>query len=355
MEYVIKPMLREGKEPTGSMGDDTPPAAFSDVQRDFADFFRQKFAQVTNPPIDPYREKAVMSATIGIGEVGNPLIETPDRGHRLKNISPILSHEIFEALLSFGDTDKPNFKACYRNRFFTTGFTVNLQQSLQDLGDEVVKAVKDKGIRIVVLDDRVLDGKTRVMPMPMVIGYINRRLLKDRVRHLATIVAVTGEVINPHQACVLIGFGAVAIYPWMAYASGLTICENEQMTQRETRLALKNLYESLTKGILKVMSKMGISTVSIYRNAALFDILGLANEIVEACFPLATALIPGLGFAEIEERINRVHTRVFKKSYMQPIYPLAVGSAGRDNPGGEYHDFSEVPQPDLRARPQIRP
>jgi glutamate synthase (NADPH/NADH) large chain len=340
MEYVIKPMLREGKEPTGSMGDDTPPAAFSEVQRDFADFFRQKFAQVTNPPIDPYREKAVMSATIGIGEIGNPLVETADRSHRLKNTSPVLSHEIFEALLSFGDTDKTNFKACYRNRFFTTGFTDNLPQSLEKLGEEVVTSVRDKGIRIVILDDRVLDEKTKTMPMAMVIGYINRCLLKERVRHLATLVAVTGEVINPHQACVLIGFGAVAIYPWLLYASGLTICENEEMTQRETRLALKNLYESLTMGILKVMSKMGISTVSSYRNAALFDILGLANEIVDRCFPLATAVIPGLGFAEIEERISKVHTQVFKKSYMQPIYPLGLGSAGRDNPGGEYHDFN---------------
>ena len=92
-------MLREGKEPTGSMGDDTPPAAFSTVQRNFSDFFRQKFAQVTNPPIDPYREKVVMSTTIGIGEVGNPLIETADRGRRLKSISPVLSRDIFDALL----------------------------------------------------------------------------------------------------------------------------------------------------------------------------------------------------------------------------------------------------------------
>ncbi len=339
-EYVIKPMLREGREPTGSMGDDTPPAAFSEVQRDFADFFRQKFAQVTNPPIDPYREKVVMSTTIGIGELGNPLIETPDRGHRLKNISPILSHEIFEALLAFGNPDSSHFAACYRHRFFTTGFEENLQKGLQELADEVVNAVRDRGVRIVILDDRVLNAKTRVMPMAMVIGCLNQRLLNERIRHLATLVAVTGEVINPHQACVLIGFGAVAIYPWLLYASGLEMCEKEEKTARETRLALKNIYEALTKGILKVMSKMGISTVSSYRNAALFDILGLSNEIVDVCFPAATALIPGLGFDDIEERINRTHQQVFQKSYMLPVYPLAVGSISRDNPGGEYHDFN---------------
>ncbi|MDT8442866.1 MAG: glutamate synthase large subunit [Desulfuromonadales bacterium] len=342
VEYVIKPMLREGREPTGSMGDDTPPAAFSTVQRDFADFFRQKFAQVTNPPIDPYREKVVMSTTIGIGEIGNPLIETPDRGRRLKNISPILSHEIFEALLAFGNPDHSRFETCYRHRFFTTGFDHDLRQALQDLGDAVISAVKDAGVRVLVLDDRVLDKDTKLIPMAMAVGSLNQRLLQEGLRHLTTLVAVSGEVINPHQACVLIGFGAVAIYPWLLYASGLEMCENKGMTPRETRLALKNLYEALTKGILKVMSKMGISTVSSYRNAALFDILGLSTEIAKTCFTAASSLLPGLGFAEIEARISETHTRVFRKSYMQPVYPLAVGSAGRDNPGGEYHDFNSL-------------
>jgi glutamate synthase (NADPH/NADH) large chain len=339
-EYVIKPMLRSGREPTGSMGDDTPQAAFSEVQRDFADFFRQKFAQVTNPPIDPYREKAVMSSTIGIGEIGNPLIETPGRGKRLKNISPILSHEIFSALLDFGDPDHARFQTCYRHGFFNTGFTRDLRTALQSLSDGVVEAVRDRGVRVVILDDRVLDAQTQLIPMAMAVGGLNRRLLDEKLRHLVTLVALTGEVVTPHQACVLIGFGAHAIYPWLLYASGLEMCEREGKSPRETRLALKNVYEALTMGILKVMSKMGISTVSSYRNAALFDIIGLADEIVSRCFPGAATRLPGLGFSDIEERLGKVHKRVFCTSQMQPIYPLAVGSTRRDNPGGEYHDFN---------------
>ncbi|MCM2264367.1 MAG: glutamate synthase large subunit [Desulfuromonadales bacterium] len=340
VEYVIKPMLREGKEPTGSMGDDSPPAAFSTVQRNFADYFRQKFAQVTNPPIDPYREKVVMSATIGVGEVGNPLIETPDRARRLKNISPVLSRDIFDALLSFGDPEKPRFEECYRHRTFTTGFGSDLRRAIEELGVAVVRAVRDDQVRVVILDDRVLDGETRLIPMAMAVGALNQRLLKERLRHRVSLVAVTGEVSDPHQASVLLGYGALAIYPWLLYATGLQLCEREQLSPRETRLALKNLYEALTKGILKVMSKMGISTVSSYRNAALFDIVGLAVDVTDSCFPASPVMIPGLSFAALEKRIERVHTTVFRKSHMQPFYPLAIGSVNRDNPDGEYHDFN---------------
>ncbi len=338
VEQMIKPMLRDGREPTGSMGDDTPLAAFSDQQRNFADFFRQKFAQVTNPPIDPYREKVVMSTTIGIGEIGNPLVETPDRGKRLKSISPILSLDIFKALLSFGDPDRPRYDPAYRHQSFDTGFRGNLHQALVALGDRVCAAVRD-GVRVVLLDDRCLDEQTRLIPMAMAVGYLNQRLLDEKLRHLASLVAITGEVSNPHHACVLIGYGATAIYPWLLYATGLQMLRRSGADNRSTRIGLKNIYDALTKGILKVMSKMGISTVSSYRNAALFDIIGLAEEVVTGCFPASPALLPGLGFADIEERIHRVHRKVFAERRLLPVYPLELGSLNRDNPDGEYHDF----------------
>ena len=339
VEYAIKPMLRDGREPTGSMGDDSPQAAFSEVPRPFADYFRQKFAQVTNPPIDPYREKVVMSATIGVGEIGNPLIETPDRARRLKNISPVLSRDIFDALLSFGDPEKPRFESCYRHQTFTTGFGSDLRRALDALGDAVVEAVRSDGVRVVILDDRVLDAQTRLIPMAMAVGHLNQRLFKERLRHLVSLIAVTGEVTDPHQACVLLGYGALAIYPWLLYATGLQMCEQWQLTPRETRRSLKNLYEALTKGILKVMSKMGISTVSSYRNAALFDIIGLSREVVDSCFSASPSLLPGLGYHDLESRIARSHDQLFRKSHMLPVYPLQIGSVNRDNPGGEYHDF----------------
>jgi len=340
IEETIKPMLREGKEPTGSMGDDTPQAAFSEVQRNFSDFFRQKFAQVTNPPIDPYREKVVMSTTIGIGEIGNPLIETPDRGRRLKSISPILSRDIFDALLSFGDPSQPRYEPCYRHGRFSTGFAVDLEASLLALGDRVIEAVRHEGVRVVILDDRALDAETRLIPMAMAVGHLNQRLLQEKLRHLVSLVAVTGEVIDAHGACVLLAYGTVAVYPWLLYATTLHTLERNRASHREARQGLKNVYDALTKGILKVMSKMGISTVSSYRNAALFDILGLSRDIVARCFPASAPLIPGLGFADLEERIAQVHHQVFHAPALTPFYPLAVGSALRNNPKGEYHDFN---------------
>ncbi|MCK4535748.1 MAG: glutamate synthase large subunit, partial [Desulfuromonadales bacterium] len=263
----------------------------------------------------------------------------PDRGSRLKNISPILSHDIFDALLSFGNPDKPRFEACYKHVIFTTGFCNGLEASLTTLGDQVIDAVRNDQVRIVVLDDRVLDQDTRLIPMAMAVGYLNQRLFREKLRHLVSLIAVTGEVVDPHQASVLLGYGAVAIYPWLLYATGLQMCQNLKMTARDTRLALKNLYEALTMGILKVMSKMGISTVSSYRNAALFDIIGLSQKVVEDCFPASPPLLPGLDYTQIEERLRRSHDQVFRKNHMKPIYPLAIGSATRDNPGGEYHDF----------------
>jgi glutamate synthase (NADPH/NADH) large chain len=340
VDLIIRPMMESGKEPVSSMGDDCPLAAFSQTQRNFSDFFKQKFAQVTNPPIDPLREKAVMSTTIGFGGIGNPLIETKERARRLKSISPILSYDIFAALLSFGDPALPRFEPCYKHGSFGTGFGEHLQSALRQLGERVLKAVRDDGVRIVILDDRCLSKEQKLIPMALAVGYLNQLLLDNNQRHYTTIVACSAEVLEPHAACVLVGYGTVAIYPWLLYATGLQRCEKLGTPPKETRRALNNLYNALTKGILKVMSKMGISTVSSYRNAALFDVIGLSRNLVDSCFAGSAALLPGLDFSDIEERIERVHRKVFFETYMKPIYPLQIGGYYRDNPGFEFHDFS---------------
>ncbi|RLB75725.1 MAG: glutamate synthase large subunit, partial [Deltaproteobacteria bacterium] len=340
INLVIRPMMKEGKEPVGSMGDDSPIAAFSDQQRNFSDFFKQKFAQVTNPPIDPLREKAVMSTTIGFGGIDNPLLETKDRAKRLKSISPILSYDIFQALLSFGNPELPRYEACYKHQSFDTGFTQNLQHALEQLGEKVVAAVRDNGIRVVILDDRVLSAKQKLIPMAMALGYINQQLFLTKQRQHVTLVACTGEVLEPHSAAVLVGYGSVAIYPWLLYASGLELCEKQNLSAKEIRHSLNNIYAALTKGILKIMSKMGISTVSSYRNSALFDVIGLSEHLVETCFKGSAALLPGLDFIDLEKQIEKTHHKLFFESFMQPVYPLEIGGFYRDTPGFEYHDFN---------------
>lgn len=343
LDLIIKPMLSDGKEAIGSMGDDTPQAAFSDVQRNFTDFFRQKFAQVTNPPIDPLREKAVMSTTIGFGVMGNVFEETPERAKRLKSISPILSKDILDALFSFGDEKMPRFEPCYKYSIFYTGFTDNLENSLKSLGQEIIRAVQEDKVRIVVLDDRVLNIDKNIIPMALVVGYLNQLLVTENLRSLVSIVAISGEVMDSHSACVLIGYGAVGIYPWLLYTTGVDMCNKRECGVKETQTYLRNIYDSVTKGILKIMSKMGISTVSSYRNAALFDIIGLSNNIIQDCFSDSKALIPGLEYADIETRLKSVHKKIYKQSYMKPIFPLEIGGFYKSNYGFEYHDFnSEV-------------
>ena len=354
VNLVVRSMMADGKEPVGSMGDDSPIAAFSTQQRNFSDFFKQKFAQVTNPPIDPLREKAVMSTTIGFGGIGNPLIETKERAKRLKSISPILSYDIFQALLTFGDPDLPRYEPCYKHQRFTTGFQQDLEQSLKQLGKEVVDAVKNDDIRIIILDDRVLSNEQKLIPMAMALGYINQQLLLVGQRQNVNLVACTAEVLEPHAAAVLVGYGSVAIYPWLLYATGLDLCEKKDLPAKDIRQSLNNIYKALTQGMLKIMSKMGISTVSSYRNAALFDLIGLDEQLVASCFKGSTALLPGLKFVDIEDRIDKNHDKHFNQTFMQPIYPLEIGGFYRDKPGFEYHDFNSQVVTQLHRFAEVR-
>ncbi len=178
IEQVIEPMLRDGKEAVGSMGDDTPLAAFSTKQRSFSDFFKQKFAQVTNPPIDPIREKIVMSLNTGFGEVHNILDELPSNAHRIKAISPVITREKLDVLKSFGDDKSPRYQDFYKNVTFSTAYKSDLKGSLQKLADEVIRSVKEDGARVIILEDSGFDKDHKIIPMLMAVGKINQLLLK---------------------------------------------------------------------------------------------------------------------------------------------------------------------------------
>jgi len=274
-------MMEDGKEPTGSMGDDTPLACFSDYPfRSFNDFFRQKFAQVTNPPIDSLREKIVMSLNTGFGEIHNILDEAPEHAKRIKTTSPILTQTKLSVLKSFGDENSPRFESDYKNATYSTAFKSDLKKSLEELTDKIVEDVRE-GVRIIFLDDSTLNSEEKTMPMAMVIGRLHKKLLDAKLRHLTSIVALTSEVTNPHDAAVMIAYGATAIYPYLLFKTVCKICDEKNLNRDD---ALFNVHSALNKGILKIMSKMGISTIASYRNSALFDIIGLSSEVQEECF-----------------------------------------------------------------------
>lgn len=339
VEQVIEPMMRDGKEAVGSMGDDTPLAAFSSVQRNFSDYFKQRFAQVTNPPIDPIREKVVMSLNTGFGETHNILDEIPSHANRLKAISPIIVREKLDVLKSFGDKKSPRYQSFYSNQEFSTAYSGALKPALEALVEKVIKAVREEGVRIVILDDSGFDKEHKAIPMLMAVGRISRALLDAKIRHLASIVACTSEVIDSHGAATLIAYGASAVYPSLLFATVAARAENS-VNDVNCSEAFKSVHHALNAGLLKIMSKMGIATIASYRNSGLFDVMGLSKEIVHECFGESYVMIPGLTYEDIDARLDRNHKDAFEVGGFNKIFPLKIGGYYKFYNGQEHHDFS---------------
>ena len=336
MREVIKPMIAEGKETTGAMGDDTPIAAFSNEQRNFTDFFKQKFAQVTNPPIDPIREKTVMSLNTGFGEINNILSDGPEHAKRLKTVLPVMSVEKFCILQEFGDEESEKYDPAYKTGHYDTTYETDIKSSLDALVQTIIADVRDKGVRTIILDDRALSENCKALPMLMVVGHVSQELLNADLRHLASIVTVTGEVFDPHSAACMIGFGAAAIVPYVLYYTVEQLDEDKT----ETKAMLKRFRRAMGAGLLKIMSKMGISTISSYRNSSLFDVIGLSEEIVADCFPGTTGLLNGLSYADIDARLNTNHQRAYTDAFDGKAKALYKGGYYKYKKGEEFHDFS---------------
>lgn len=339
IEQVIEPMMRDGKEAVGSMGDDTPLAAFSSVQRNFSDYFKQRFAQVTNPPIDPIREKVVMSLNTGFGETHNILNEIPSHANRLKAISPIILKEKLEVLKSFGDKKSPRYQPFYTNETFSTLYKGELKEALEALVSRVIETVRNNNVRVVILDDSSFTHESKAIPMAMAVGRISRALLDEKIRHLVSIVACTSEVVDSHGAAILIAYGASAVYPSLLFATIASQLDGNS-TEETISEAFKSAHHALNAGLLKIMSKMGISTIASYRNSGLFDVIGLSREIVEECFGDSHVLIPGLAYADIDARLERNRKEALEKSGFNRIFPLKIGGFYKFYNGQEHHDFN---------------
>ena len=340
IEMVVEPMMKDGKESTGSMGDDTPLAAFSNMQRNFSDYFKQKFAQVTNPPIDPIREKVVMSLNSGFGEISNILDDNAEHAIRIKASSPILMEEKLDVLLSFGDPSHPRYKAYYKNKTFSTLFRSDLKGSLDKLADEIVAAVRDEHIRVIVLTDRCKDDNMKYIPMTMVVGRVNQALLDAGLRHLTSTIAVTSEVVDSHTCATMIAYGVNAIYPYLLYATILDISKRKKLTPLEQKNSFKNAHQALGGGLLKIMSKMGIATIASYRNSSLFDVMGLSSEVANDCFRDSHLMIPGLGYSDLEDRINRDYQKALEIYHGTKLFPLEIGGFHKYIYDNEHHDYS---------------
>jgi len=339
MREVVKPMIKEGKETTAAMGDDAPIAAFSNEQRNFTDFFKQKFAQVTNPPIDPIREKTVMSLNTGFGAVQNLLEDSPKHAKKLKTILPIMSAEKFQLLQEFGDEKYEKYDEAYKIGTYSTVFTSDIKSSLDKLVQTIIADVRDNGVRNIILDDRELSADNKVLPILMVVGRLSQELLNAKLRHLTSIIAVTGEVFDPHSAATLIGYGAATIFPYLLYYTIETLKDDDN---EDLKVTLKRSRRAIGAGLMKIMSKMGIATISSYRNSSLFDVIGLSKEIIDDCFHSSQGLLTGLGYADIEERLNSNHQRAFTDAFEGKSKNLYKGGFYKYRRGEEFHDFSKA-------------
>jgi len=296
LQYVIKPMAVDGKEPTGSMGDDTPPSTLQDDSRLLYTYFRQRFAQVTNPPIDSVREEIVMSLDTYLGRRHSLLEATPEAARLVHLTSPLLTDEEMVALREVPLADIS--VTTLHTRFLAADGEEGLRRGLDELCEAAVRAVDDADT-VLILSDRLVDERWAPIPMLLAVSTVHHHLIRQRRRMRVSIVAESGDARDVHHLACLVGFGASAVNPYLAFETLRQMHAEGEFGERELDETLQRYEQAVDTGILKIMSKMGISAVSSYHGAQIFEALGISDEVVEASFPGTTSRIGGIGYAEI--------------------------------------------------------
>lgn len=329
VDQVLHVLGDMGQEAVGSMGDDTPMAVLSSKERLVTDYFRQKFAQVTNPPIDPLREKHVMSLATSIGQEMNVFCETDGHAYRVAFNSPVLLYSDMKQLLELSDKH-------YRHTILDINYSPDdkdLQQAIIKLCDQAEKVVRD-GTVLVVLSDKNLEKGKLPIPAAMAVGAVQTRLAETNLRCDANIIVETATARDPHQFAVLLGFGATAVYPYLAYETLGKIIDDGAL-KKAYRDVMQNYQNGINKGLYKIMSKMGISTIASYRCSHLFEAVGLHSDVVELCFKGVTTRIQGASFDDFQQDIFNLSRKAWTKRK-----PIEHGGLLKYVHGGEYHAYN---------------
>ena len=292
-DQVLRPLAETGLEAVGSMGDDTPMAVLSQQPRLLTDYFRQKFAQVTNPPIDPLREAIVMSLETCLGAERNLFDATERHAHRLILTSPILTRQKFESLTSQRDT-------AFRSRFISLYYDehLGLKTAIDQLCEQAADAARNGDVIVVLSDAQMEEGKLPIHPA-LATGAVHNRLGRQGLRTRVNLIVETAYARDSHHMAVLFGAGATAVYPYLSYQI-LTRMQQEGEVIGDPADCRDNYRRGLQKGLLKILSKMGISHIASYRGSMLFEAVGLATEVIDDCFPGMASRIEGAGFAELQ-------------------------------------------------------
>ncbi|MDA8825876.1 glutamate synthase large subunit [Luminiphilus sp.] len=328
-DQVLRPLAESGNEAVGSMGDDTPLAVLSARDRSLYDYFRQKFAQVTNPPIDPLRESIVMSLEVDLGGEGNIFAEIEDHAFRVSLTSPVLSQGKFNTLLNMEDEKLKiaDIDATYDPE------NGNLRAAVEGLCLTAEMAVRN-GATLLILSDRQLGENRLPIHSLLATGAVHHHLIRSGLRADANLIIESGSARDSHHFACLLGFGATAIYPYLAYSILEGQLRSGELLGDPTR-CYKNYRKGINKGLLKIMSKMGISAVNSYRGAQLFEAVGLDKEIVEVCFTGVASRISGAGFDELERDLWQVASKARSRRKT-----LDQGGLLKYVHGGEYHAFN---------------
>jgi glutamate synthase (NADPH) large chain len=335
IKTIITPMAEKGYEAIGSMGDDTPLAVLSKESRHLSNYFKQHFAQVSNPPIDPIRERLVMSLFTRIGRSLNVLEETPQHTAQIHISQPVLLNSDLEKLKHLPAHGYEY--AIIRCVFLADGQPGRLEESINRICQEAEKAVR-AGKKIIVLSDRKISSEYAPIPSLLSIGAVHHYLVEQRIRTHAGLLVEAGDVWEVHHFATIIGYGASAINPYLAletihFLNKQGLLGKEPITDEQ---AWTNYQKAVGSGLLKVMSKMGISTLQSYQSAQIFEILGLGSEVVDKCFRGTTNRIEGLSFDDLAQEVLVRH----KAAYKPENLGLPVGGVYAWRRRGEKHLFS---------------
>ena len=328
-DQVLRPLAESGNEAVGSMGDDTPLAVLSARDRSIYDYFRQKFAQVTNPPIDPLRESIVMSLEVDLGGEGNIFDEIEGHAYRVSLTSPVLSQGKFNTLLNIEDEKLKiaDIDATYDPE------NGDLRSAVEGLCLTAEAAVRG-GATLLILSDRQIGDSRLPIHSLLATGAVHHHLIRSGLRADANLIVESGSARDSHHFACLLGFGATAVYPYLAYSILEGQLRSGELLGDPTR-CYKNYRKGINKGLLKIMSKMGISAVNSYRGAQLFEAVGLDKEIVDVCFTGVASRIAGAGFGELERDLWQVAAKARSRRKT-----LDQGGLLKYVHGGEYHAFN---------------
>lgn len=338
LNTIIRPMAQLAKEPIGSMGSDTPIAILSEKPQLIYNYFKQLFAQVTNPPLDGVREELITDISLTLGSDVNLFDISPEHCKKLKIQNPVISKHDLDKIRNYDSN--PNFKVASISMLYEVNRGLNeLEIALENLMHKASKAI-DNGANIIILSDRYVDEKHAPIPALLACSYVNHALHKLQKRSKISLIIESAEPREVHHFALLFGFGASAVNPYIVNEIVEKQVISGDITELEYLKAIKNYNKAIGKGILKVMNKIGISTLNSYRGSQLFECIGINSTTVKKYFPNTPTRIQGIGLREIEQEIVKRHKKAFQINEVSA--DIEVGGEYRWRRGQEKHVFNPL-------------